>query len=69
MMYHRKIPQMFGCVYGSNIERCIIVYSIYKDRKNAVSVFVGKVSDPSDPNPLPVKEIVKNFLHHHPAFA
>lgn len=41
-MYERKVPQMFSCIYGSRIEDCIVVYSIYKDRRNAVSAFVGK---------------------------
>jgi hypothetical protein len=62
MMYYRKVPQMFGCVYGSRIEPCIVVYSVYKDRKNAVSVIVGKVGDP-------VADTVSNFLHHHPSFS
>lgn len=48
MMYHRKVPQMFSCIYGSRIESCIIVYSIYKDRKNAVSAFVGKTPSRND---------------------
>jgi len=51
MMYHRKIPQMFGTIYGSRIEECIIIYSIYKDRKNAVSVLVGKKPSGSMINP------------------
>ena len=64
-MYHRKIPQMFSRIkYGSRIEDCIIVYSIYKDRQNAISVFVGKT--PSKQTDAKESEIVSTFMHHHP---
>lgn len=62
MMYQRKIPQMFSTVYGTRIESCIVVYSVYKDRKNAVSVIVGGVrARPAD--------VISSFLVHHPMFA
>ena len=67
MMYHRKIPQMFGTIYGSRIEECIIVYSVYRDRKNAVSVFVGKT--PTAGTDVTVSQVVSNFMIHHPMFA
>ena len=67
MMYHRKLPQMFSVIYGQGIEDCIIVYSIYKDRKNSISVFVGKTpihrSEQND------REVVNCFLAHHPMFS
>jgi desulfoferrodoxin (superoxide reductase-like protein) len=58
---------MFGTVYGSRIENCIIVYSIYKDRKNAVSVIVGKVPHPSSGRLI--IDVISTFLEHHPMFA
>lgn len=64
---------MFGCVYGYRIEECIIVYSIYRDRKNSLSVFVGQL--PAEMHKLSnveqkkvCKDLVKNFMLHHPMF-
>ena len=67
MMYQRKVPQMFSCIYGSCIETCIIVYSIYKDRKNAISAFVGKT--PMRNDNLKAEDVIKNFMKKHPLFA
>ena len=67
MMYHRKIPQMFSCIYGSRIESCIIVYSIYKDRNNAVSAFVGNT--PKRTDRVKPEEVVRTFMKRHPLFA
>ena len=68
MMYHRKVPQMFHCIYGSRIEPCIIVYSIYRDRNNAVSALVGYVPSKADER-VKADDVVKHFLRKHPLFA
>ena len=61
---------MFSILYGCKIEPCIIVYSIYKDRNNAVSAIVGYDPQICEKDLGPTSnDIVNKFMESHTLFS
>ena len=66
-MYLYKTPMMCFSIAGRRIEREVMIYDVYTNSKNKLSVIIGEIPPPGDD--LTIDDKIQAYLKKFPMFA